>query len=499
MMAIVKRLLPERILDNPHDAVTLVKDVLSGWSDPWLLVFDNLDNPSDFHYIIAFSQDSRWGCILVTSRFAGAKELGWVIGLDRMEKDEGLQLLLWGSQADTELAAAEELLMKLGYLPLAIDQARAYISGRQLRLVDFVSEFNIRKQTIMEETPRLWQYRRAYPDLEEPTSLSLLTTWEMSLALLDVGEEHKTELQNILTLFAFFHPVTISETLFSGADLATSPMTVCRNNGRWNRMKFERVVVRLQEQSLIQFAHRNPNEIVVSLHSMVSEWLRMRLDKDLLSTFLKTATSHLRNYLNSTARNDHSIRQEALSHIDSICQMEEFHIENDGSSEACSAFGNFYADQGRLDDAERMYNRALAGKEKAWGPEHTSTLDTVNNLGLLYADQGCLDDAERMYNRALAGFEKAWGPEHTSTLDTVNNLGLLYADRGCLDDAERMYNRALAGKEKAWGPEHTSTLSTVNNLGSLYKVQGRLDDAERMYNRALTEKEKAWGPEHIHA
>jgi hypothetical protein len=32
-----------------------------------------------------------------------------------------------------------------------------------------------------------------------------------------------------------------------------------------------------------------------------------------------------------------------------------------------------------------MYNRALAGKEKAWGPEHTSTLDTVNNLGSLYA------------------------------------------------------------------------------------------------------------------
>jgi tetratricopeptide (TPR) repeat protein len=63
-----------------------------------------------------------------------------------------------------------------------------------------------------------------------------------------------------------------------------------------------------------------------------------------------------------------------------------------------------------------MYNRALAGKEKAWGPEHTSTLNTVNNLGNLYADQGRHKDAEMMYNRALAGFEKAWGPEHTSTL-----------------------------------------------------------------------------------
>jgi tetratricopeptide (TPR) repeat protein len=73
-----------------------------------------------------------------------------------------------------------------------------------------------------------------------------------------------------------------------------------------------------------------------------------------------------------------------------------------------------------------MYQRALEGKEKAWGLEHTSTLDTVNNLGNLYTNLGRLDEAEKMYQRALQGKEKAWGPEHTSTLDTVNNLGNLY-------------------------------------------------------------------------
>ena len=39
-------------------------------------------------------------------------------------------------------------------------------------------------------------------------------------------------------------------------------------------------------------------------------------------------------------------------------------------------------------------------------------------------------EAEQMYQRALEGYEKAWGPEHTSTLDTVNNLGVLYAEPG---------------------------------------------------------------------
>jgi tetratricopeptide (TPR) repeat protein len=92
----------------------------------------------------------------------------------------------------------------------------------------------------------------------------------------------------------------------------------------------------------------------------------------------------------------------------------------------------------------------------------------------------------RMYNCALARFEKTWGPDHISTVNTVNNFGILYADQGRLADAERMYNRALAGYEKAWGPDHTFTLRTVNNLGDLYRAQGRLADAERMHNRAAT-------------
>ena len=70
------------------------------------------------------------------------------------------------------------------------------------------------------------------------------------------------------------------------------------------------------------------------------------------------------------------------------------------------AFGYFSFQHGRLEDAERMYNRALAGYEKALGPEHTSTLRTVNNMGILYEHQGRLKDAERMFNREMAGKRK---------------------------------------------------------------------------------------------
>ncbi len=53
-----------------------------------------------------------------------------------------------------------------------------------------------------------------------------------------------------------------------------------------------------------------------------------------------------------------------------------------------------------------MYEHALQGREKALRPDHTDTLQTVNNLGNLYRDRGRLQEAAAMYERALQGHEK---------------------------------------------------------------------------------------------
>ena len=299
-------------------------------------------------------------------------------------------------------------------------------------------------------------------------------------------------------MFALLHPVSIREGLFRSnigdARFATSPMAIFEENGVWNHKKFERAVICMEEHSLVRFSRQSGDEIVVLLHWMVSEWLRLRLDKSTLSTSLKMAALHLQNYVGSMEL-DHKYGQEALLHMDSICRIGEG--ESDGFLDIYFTFGRFYAKHGRLEDAERMYDRALDGYEAALGADHHFALDTVNNLGLLYVDQGRLADAERMYERALAGKERALGRDHTSTLDTIHNLGSLYRNQGRLVDAERMYQHALAGYEKAVGIDHSSTLRTVNNLGLLYVNQGRLTDAERMYERALAGKEKPLGHDHI--
>jgi tetratricopeptide (TPR) repeat protein len=84
-----------------------------------------------------------------------------------------------------------------------------------------------------------------------------------------------------------------------------------------------------------------------------------------------------------------------------------------------------FAAQDRYVEAEAMYERALAGYEKALGAEHTDTIMTVNNLGVLYSDQGKLAEAEQMNKRALAGYEKALGREHKSTICLAQRLSTL--------------------------------------------------------------------------
>jgi hypothetical protein len=76
-------------------------------------------------------------------------------------------------------------------------------------------------------------------------------------------------------------------------------------------------------------------------------------------------------------------------------------------------------------EAETMYLRALQGYEKAWGAEHTSTLETVNNLGRLYENQGKMVEAEAMYVRALQGYENAVGADHPRTRVITRNLNAL--------------------------------------------------------------------------
>lgn len=78
-----------------------------------------------------------------------------------------------------------------------------------------------------------------------------------------------------------------------------------------------------------------------------------------------------------------------------------------------------------------------------------------------------MKEAEDMYLRALAGYEKAWGPEHKQALETKYNLGLLYKTRSMFGNAIQLFELVVEGYTKLLGPEHGKTIDVLNQLGEL--------------------------------
>jgi len=78
--------------------------------------------------------------------------------------------------------------------------------------------------------------------------------------------------------------------------------------------------------------------------------------------------------------------------------------------------------KGHYADAEPLFRRSLAIREKALGPEHPLVATSLGNLAVLYRAQVRHSVAEPLFKRALTIYEKALGSEHSSVATALNNL-----------------------------------------------------------------------------
>jgi tetratricopeptide (TPR) repeat protein len=522
---------PGRVFNDIESKVAFVKGTLEGWQMPWLMVFDNYDNVDEFRNISDYLPEGRTGTILFTSRHASSERLGSTIRLTQMTEDGSLELLLRQSKCertDENNAEGMKIVKRLGYLPLAIDQAGAYISQRKLPLSRFIKHYEDRKEYVLKNTPLLWEYRRKIDGDKEETLLSVFTTWELSFQQIHKSDDERILISHFLTLSAFLNASDVGEDIFKfsftqgterlddeclekegledeHARSKHSKWTqLFTSDGAWDQYKYEDIITELSNLSLLQRVATESTVLHFSLHPLVADWLRLRTKLKRQKAFMMEGTTILANYIDKQDRDGLSleVKQYLLAHIDACLYNDQEYLTNversniESLRKSAVTFASYFTSLDRYIEAEALYKRALKGYEKALGPEHTLTLDTVHNLGFLCRKQGKLAEAEALYERALKGREKALGPEHTLTLDTVHYLGLLYFDQGKLAKAETLYQRALEGREKALGPEHKSTLNTVNNLGVLYSDQGKLAEAEALCQRALAGYEKMPGLEH---
>ena len=79
-----------------------------------------------------------------------------------------------------------------------------------------------------------------------------------------------------------------------------------------------------------------------------------------------------------------------------------------------------------------MLQLTLTSEEKALGPNHKLTLETLSDLGQLYSTQGKLDEAETMYKRALLGYLRIYGPSHDRVTAISEKLASTRSEKGKL-------------------------------------------------------------------
>jgi len=501
-------------------AVQWVRAWLSSSDKRWLLLCDNADalEPRDLR---AWLPAGPQGRILITSRSPRWEAVGAVLRLDVFTAAEAWDF--WRKRIELELELEEErtlaeLARELGYLPLALAQAAAYAAENGLDAAGYLALYWARRR-------ELWA-RQPAPDDYHAT---LTTTWE-------IGFEKARETAgaaDLLNLCCFLAPDDIPLDLLvnHAASLPDDLAAVLADPlARHDALRA------LERYALLARA-----DGALSLHRLVQAVARDRMGAARAKMWVEAAV----DLLGKAYRfNQHDMTTwvkcgQLMPHLATATDLAaEWGIESNRAAFLNNEAGFYLQHYGNLAEARPYYERALAIKEKALGPDHPDTALSLNNLGALLDSMGNLAEARPYYERALAIREKALGPDHPDTAQSLNNLGgvlgamgeykdalpyvkqalsiwekqlgpqhpsvgvgnnhvgYLLQAMGNLAEARPYYERALAIREKALGPDHPTTAVSLNNLGGLLQAMGNLAEARPYYERALAIREKALGPDH---
>ncbi|KAL8720946.1 MAG: hypothetical protein Q9225_002273 [Loekoesia sp. 1 TL-2023] len=463
----------------------------------WLLIFDNYDHPDLFPDVSAYVPPGD-GSVLITSRHADAGLLGKTVQISGMDEGEGLELLRHrtGQNLDESgnRAAAMNVLQILGCLPLAIDQAGAYIRQQRLPIQMFLQQYESQKMTILNQKHVYWDYKKKlHVEDKAETSLGVLTTWELSIQQIGSINISRGDVEHLLTLAAFFHHVEISESLFREYAQRTRPvpewLVSFMPEGEWDPYRYRGVVSKLLTLSLAQGRNDNTGECSLSLHPMIKEWLQSRILGSSRSVYIMEAINVLANYIDANVheRSLHEARG-LLGHLDACmschnklqaatCRLGFGHLRKHGLT-----FSNFYMSHGRYRAAEEGLQAVLEHDIQTFGQNHAHTLQTTRYLADALMHGGKYHKAHDLLSGALAVSKDVADLE---TLHLVSALAGVLAKMDRQADAERCYETALKGhtlrKDQA---ESRSIYLLYERLAEVKRYLGKHGEAECLYMKA---------------
>jgi tetratricopeptide (TPR) repeat protein len=438
-------LAPRLGLSEQADQEETVAQVLAelGRRDSWLLVFDNAVHPRD---LAGYQPSGGRGHVLVTTRtraFGGVATQLTVGVLGRDEAAAFLQRRIGGGRAAAETLAAE-----LGDLPLALEQAAAFMEQTGLGLEEYLGLYQQNRELLL--------------DKGEPVGYGATVDATFRLAIEQVAERSEASVA-LMELCAFLAPEAIPHQL-----LITNPEVLPAALGQTvsDQVAYAEAVGILHGFSLLE-----RDQAGLRVHRLVQAVTRHHLEpqerKELAAraVTLVQAAWPAESWVPATWPHCGQLLPHALVAAE---HAEELGTAKKKTAALLNSVGVYLWGRAELSAARVTLERALAITEAVYGPDHPEVAQTLGNLGVVLAGLEELPQARAMIERVLAILEAAYGPDHLQVARTLVNLGGIHYKLDELPQARARYERALAIEEPAYGPDHPEVAQTLGNLGNVH-------------------------------
>jgi tetratricopeptide (TPR) repeat protein len=367
-------------------------------------------------------------------------------------------------------------------LPLALDQAGAYIEEVSCSPQDYRRLYQIRRAELLKERGGV------APDYPE----SVATTWSLAFQKVEQGNPAASDL---LRLCAFLAPDAIPEEMITkGADHLGPQLQAMASDP----LALNRAITALRAYSLLR---RDSEGKTLSIHRLVQIVLKQGMNWE---TYQQWAVQTVQ-VCTSVFPDPASISiwpqcERYLPHV-LVCVTLIQQLEQQGVifSEVpllLSRAAAYFYQRNQLLEAESLSLQALAIQEKLLGWEHPDIASRLNNLAWVYHARGKYDQVEALFQQALELRERLLGPEHSETVHSLNNLAWLYHTQGRYTEEEPLVHRVLLLRKQHLGPSHIMTARAIYSLALLYGAQGRYEEAEPQLWQVLEIREQQLGPEH---
>ncbi|MGH2494333.1 MAG: FxSxx-COOH system tetratricopeptide repeat protein [Ktedonobacteraceae bacterium] len=458
-----------------------------GQNEGWLLILDNAD---DLQLVTDFLPSGGTGHVLLTTRTQTTGRIASNLSIEKMETGESVLLLLRRAQLlavdeplDTVSRAtripAQKIAQMLDGLPLALEQAGAYIEAVGCGLSDYLALYERRRIDLL---------KRQSSFVSDDYPHTVASTWALSFEQVEQANPAAAEL---LRLCAFLDPDAIPEEIFTeDADSLGSVLSSVITDP----LLFNDAIQTLRRYSLIK---RDGEAKLLNVHRLVQVVLRDGMDEAEQRQWAERAVRAVSTALPEGSFDTWNRCQRCLPHA-LICAtlIEQFGFTFPEAVSLLEHTGYYIGERGLFSQAELLLHQALTIREQTAGPEHADAANTLHKLAAFYHKQGKHEPAESLLRRALVMREQASGAEHPDTGSTLNALADLYMEQSKYEQAEPLLHQALTIRERALGTEHPDVAESLNDLALLYVYQAKYAQAEPLYEQALSIRQQALEPDH---